>query len=266
MRLAEWQQQLGSVLLDPPPATSPDLSSETLSKLELYQDLLLYSVKETLSSLFPYCNRFFSEDEWLNLADDYRRCYPNRSFHLYRCAEHFPEFLATRYSNISFIKDLARYEWEEVVLLNAIDVPAPDGMLTTMDALSSSDWIRLQPFWNPVSLLLPLDYPIPALIQQLMQQDSDDVILPEEIDIKPKPTHVLLYRDPETLKVRFFELNVLTAMLIRHKAGSFQCILDGLVSSIPELAQLPSETLLTEVHKLLQQCSEQHILLGVTSS
>ena len=73
-----------------------------------------------------------------------------------------------------------------------------------------------------------------------------------------------MYRDPKTLRARFFVLNDLTAALLTtlKPQQSYQAGLERLIAQTPALQALPLETVRMEAETLLRQCLEKGILLG----
>ena len=255
--LAAWQHTLGRVLLF-------DMSFDEVSHwperahqaVSLYRELMHYPVVETLISLFPYCGRFFAAAEWDALIGRYRSRYPNRSYQLYRCGEQFPRFLRETFPEHPFLSALADYEWEEVLLLNASDVAAPAGFTPITDWLDT-DWLHGRPYWNPVSKVLTLPFSIDALLTQLEATPEGER---PEIDIPLQPTRVLQYRHPESDRIRFFELNDLTADVIRFQHGTFQDLFQQC------LAVHRNPGLLPDCIGLLQTCREHGMLFGYISA
>lgn len=278
MQLSELQSALGVLLLQPEglgALESKDkweafcqnhdylpLKSLSHERLSLYEELLFAGVESTLVSLFPFCRRLFKRQEWYDLVEYYRREYPNPSYQLYRCAEGFPAFIAKQSECLQrypFLTELAEYEWQEVLLLNAKNPDLPANLASALPegeaALST-----LQPFWNPVSILLHFEYPIPAIITQIQSFEE----APTAFTVTPEATDVLLYREPDTCKVRFFQFNALTAVLfqVSKQEPNYQQVFETLQKTTPSLASIPLSTVISEGLKLMSHCYHEKLLLG----
>ena len=222
------------------------LSGYDRERLKLYEELILNSVQDTMEGMFPFTQKLLGS-AWFELAEKYRRDYPNPSFQLFRSVAGFPEFLQTPerlpeslkpiWEQCPYLSELARYEWLEVDVLNAPDPVVP---LQTEPGVPSStdcfgDWV---PVWNPVMHFTRFKYPILSIIEQLeldMDTETCDgdcggeghneeagqglntaaAVKPEDIDYQTKqPLELLIYRDPESEQARFFQLNPMTAALV----------------------------------------------------
>ncbi len=292
MSLKTLQQQLGTALLTLDGhntlndeaswsafTASPQgnhLAGVSREGLYLYEELLRGSIFSTFNSIFPYTARFFSNAQRVHLAEVYRRTYPNASFQLYHSMASFPEFLANIASNpavtcrhdlevlanqLPFLSELAWYEGVEVIVQSAPDALIPASFEPGIpDAIEElGQW---KPVWNDPRHLKTLTYPIPELLAQM--DETED----EQLDIfssfKPAPSDLLIYRDPQTLRARFFRLTPLTSAFIStsEKASSYLETLETLQKTLPELASIPHDKLLAEGLKLINQCHHLGILSG----
>jgi len=278
MPLYEIQKMMGAVLLKKKGAGILDDPSQWKSfchqnayqeferwpqnRLKLYEELLFAGIESTLSSLYPFCRRFFNSRDWHQLVEQYRRQYPSASYQLYKSAEAFPQFLSEQealMTEIPFLIDLSHYEWLEVVLLNAKDMALPNNLdtacpsqLTTLSAM--------RPYWNPISHLYHCRYPIPSILDLMRRQED----LSPPYPFKKQSIDILLYRDMDTLSVRFFQLNELTSQLwqLCQTGKSYLEVFQLLQKNIAALHSIDFRVILEEGFKLLKQCHQEGILLG----
>ncbi|MBX2860594.1 MAG: hypothetical protein KTR14_05130 [Vampirovibrio sp.] len=244
-------------------------------KLLLYESLIRGSMKETLLSIYPHTLKFF-EGNQSGLTENYRRSNPSSSFKLSYATSALPEYLRgltvdkpkSLYKPLflellkqyPFLPELAEYEWQEAAVALMPDQAIPEefepGIPDTVDEMS-----RWQPVWNLVRQINTFHYNIPGLVEQVSEMES---VLKSSWDMPPVPCQMLFYRDPKTFKVRFFQLNDLTAAFLTagEYAGSYQEIVETLHREQPSLRAIPVEALMGEVLKLLQMCFSQQILLG----
>ncbi len=296
VNLREFQQQLGTALLtmDGHNALNDDaswsafiaseagkhLAGISRERVYLYEELLRGSIFSTMNSIFPYTARFFTVAQWIHLAEVYRRSHPNRSFQLYRSMEAFPEFLENMASNSAvicrhnldvlaskfpFLSDLTWYEGVEVTVQGSPDTELPEsfeaGIPDSVDELSQ--W---KPVWNSARHLRAFTYPVPEILAQM--DETEDEQLDVFSKIQAAPSDILIYRDPETFKARFFRLNPLTSafMTTSEKSSSYLETLETLQENRSELKAIPKDKLLEEGLKLLAQCYSLGILSGSVSA
>jgi hypothetical protein len=238
-------------------------------QLSLYQGLVQNTVQETLNSFFPYCRHLLA-DAWPELCERFRRQHPNRSYQLYRCAENFPSFIAEQemwVDQYSFLPELALYEWLEVEIENApnqiFPIDAVNLIPTTANILAQT-----APIWNQASHLRLWFYNIPQLIEAIVADLEQDLIFdwPNTHAVTPKPTSLFIYRDTDTHRARFFELNALTAQFIElsqaEPKASYEAVFMALKDCHPTLASIPIDTLLSQGLPLLANCQAAKILLA----
>lgn len=269
MSLADWQAQLSQALLSPDSpetGTLSELSGIEGRRLALYEELMLNTVAETLRGIYPHTCQLLSgkgaqEAEWRALADRFRRSRPNTSHKLVGAVCGFPEYLNAQtdlMERFPFLAELALYEWLEMEVLNLPDARVDAGL--TPEIPSVEDFSRFAPFWNPARKLRSFVYNIPALLDAL--QAADYRI--EAASIAPESVEILIYRDPETLRARFFCLNDLTARLLRLSDGgsSYEQALLALHAEIPGLETLSAEIVCAQARRLFQNCLESGVVLG----
>ncbi len=245
------------------------LSGCDRARLFLYEELLFASVEDTLSSLFPVTYHFL-KPEWNSLVEKYRRQFPNRSFQLYHVAQDFPEFvqgLSGYMKKYPFLWDLALYEWLEIEVLNQEDDPLPSDLQPGFPAEPSMLSVFM-PVLNPIRRQHTFQYPIPAILTEASRREEVgqgfDAFTLDGQPVQPIETTMLIYRDPETFKARFFNLTPLTGALIEVMAEhqSYEVSFKLIHTSVEALAQVPYETLAQQGIGLLNQCFQQKILLG----
>ena len=285
--LADWQTQLAEVLLLPRPQSAKfgvkrgitlpaemhALQGLDLRRLALYQELMLNTLLESAQSIFPYTYQLLSRNghepgPWQALVETYRRAYPNKSHKLMDAVESFPRFLGEQAQwmrRYPFLNELALYEWLEMQVINlpdaelVMDLP---GELPKMEQFSAC-----APVWNAAHQLQQFEFPIPELIDNLQKQSQKKPKALSQLEkTPPQPTAILIYRDPNTLEVRFFTLNALTSALfqlsIAQPEASYDELLRQLRELVPALQAMPEETVQTQAAGLFRSCLENGSLLG----
>jgi Putative DNA-binding domain len=236
----------------------------------LYEELLQSTVHDTLSNIFPFCEKLLRSD-WYALCESYRRQFPNRSYQLYRCAEKFPDFLAEQtlwMERYPFLSDLAQYEWIEVAVENDREQSLPVDFIPfhpeTPEQLST-----ICPIWNQASDLRTFWYNVPQIIQTLEKDNSlTNETSPWEnnLDVELQLTLLFIFRDPANHRARFFELNHLTAQLIEismlNPHVSYEITLNELQANSPALTNISLKTLRQEGLGIFSTLHKEGILLG----
>jgi len=273
MSLLDWQTHFSQALLLPDApelCRLPALQGIEGKRIALYEELLFNTVLDTFQSIYPYTYRLLSregerEADWVALAEQYRRAYPNQSYKLMGAVCAFPEFLAEQDGLISkypFLPDLALYEWLEMVVLNLPDasqaihlpgaVPVPE------------NWADYAPAWNPATQLRQLDYHVPEILELFNQEAAGRELL-DSGDIQKKPVDILIYRDPNTMEARFFCLNGLTARLLQLSSEanvSYEAAIAQLQQDLPALRDIPTDVMIQQSGGLFQMCLQNGMLLG----
>lgn len=163
-----------------------NLTNKSLKRLEIYRGLVRNSFFDLFSRIYPYSKKLIGKD-WDRLLPEYFEFFPPKSPILNKIAMNFPLFLSHQEKILNkypFIQELAMYEWLE---LEIADRENP--------RKSTSKNIL-----NPVHVLFSSNYPVNKIIEYI-----DNNIDPNTLE--PVETHIIIYRDPKTYQVRFFELS-----------------------------------------------------------
>lgn len=277
--LAEWQNQLGRVLLWPTDGQDASLQRDSqvsgLEKLSLYQELMHNTVRDTLESIYPYSYQLLSQngqdaEAWIALAEVYRRAYPNGSYKLLGAVEHFPQFLSEQaewLARYPFLSELALYEWLDMQVLN---LPANHSSSMSLPAAlpDLSKFQAFSPVWNQAYILHHFEFHLPGIVEALQAESSDMEALNLALGSEhvAQPVDMLLYRDIQTLQVRFFCVNGMTALLIQLSNAqpemSYVQLLEQLQDLVPPLREISYEVLLKQAGLLFKECLGMGMLLG----
>lgn len=272
MSLLDWQTQFSQALLlpDAPELCKlPSLQGIEGKRIALYEELMFNTVLDTLQNIYPYTYRLLSregerEAEWVALAEQYRRGYPNQSYKLMGAVCAFPEFLAEQGNLIRkypFLTDLALYEWLEMVVLN---LPNPADEIQMASVPAPEAWAQYSPVWNAAAELRRFNYHVPEILELFHLEDTDWKSL-ESGKIPKKSVDILIYRDPQTMEARFFCLNGLTARLIQLSTDasiSYAEAITRLQQDLPTLQGIPAEVITQQAAGLFQMCLQNGMLLG----
>lgn len=249
------------------------LGSIVRDRLALYEELLLNSWEETLSSIYPHTQRFFPQT-WLNIVDVYRREYPATHYQLYRLAERFPEFLEASDDSFvreardtfSFLPQLAHYEWAEVAVQNLKPFELPQesilGVPKTVEALETQ-----KPFWNPCAAFRVYDYALPEIIEKLLNLPDSEMDLSQNLQENAVfyPTPTMIYRKLNENKATFYVFNPLLAAFYTCSESlnsSYADVFRWLKANIASLETVSEAVLFEQGLAMLDNCYEKGLLLA----
>jgi hypothetical protein len=232
--------------------------------LYLYEELLYYSVEDTLSSLFPHAQKFLTA-HWHSWVEKFRRTYPNSSFQLYRSAEKFPLFISQQpelMERFPFLLDLATYEWLEIDVLNDPDPVSKEDSFELGFPQSPEHFEDWSPVVNTARRIQSFQYNIPAFLESLKDMEEDEILAIR--GLPSSPSDILIYRDSENFQARFFQLTPLTTQLLLNLHGdlSYKDAFVALQKNTPALQKMALSALMAQGLGLLNQCFASNILLG----
>jgi len=161
-----------------------NLSKQAIERIGIYRDLVRNSFLDLLSRIYPYSKKLIGK-EWEKLLSEYFEFFPPKSPVLNKIAENFPLFLSHEEEILKkypFIHELAAYEWLELEIADKENKTVKKGKL------------------NPIHVLFSSNYPVHKIIEYI----DNNANLKE---LAAMETHIIIYRDPKTYQVRFFELS-----------------------------------------------------------
>jgi hypothetical protein len=231
----EFQHEFGRHLRDPRRAPRP--AGVPARRAAIYGELLFNNLTGFLDACYPVTRAVLGERRWRRL---------NRAFfHAARCRtpwfREIPrEFLdwLTATADLAlppWLRELARHEWVELAL-DVMDVASPahdpDG-----------DLLAGIPVLAPALMNLAYAWPVQR-------------IGPHYRPRKPRPTHLLAFRDPDD-EVRFVELNPVSARLLAllldgERTGRAAClrVAAEIAHPDPDAVVAHGAALLAELHSL----------------
>ena len=161
-----------------------NLSKKALERIEIYRDLVRNSFLDLLSRIYPYSKKLIGK-EWEKLLSEYFEFFPPKSPIFNKIAENFPLFLSHQEKLLKkypFIQELAMYEWLELEIADRENETEKKNLI------------------NPIHVLFSSNYPVNKIIEYI--DNNADLN-----KLETRETHIIIYRDPKTYQVRFFELS-----------------------------------------------------------
>lgn len=168
-----------------------ELPKKALDRIATYRDLVHNSFDSLMTNIYPNVYEYLRKD-WKKTICDYIEKYPPNSPILNKVGLYFPEYLSKRKDLLKsspFISELALYDWVELEIYDK-EEPAVNGIKI------KKNLFRL----NPVHMICRFEYPIPEIVQNI----EEGFLLKR---VNKQKTFVFIYRDPQTLGVRFMELS-----------------------------------------------------------
>ena len=118
------------------PQHNPRPSDVSSRRMQIYLDLFFNNIKSFLDSTFPVCRRIVGEEQWRALAREFVHTHPSESPYFLQISQEFMTFLDQRglHDLPPFLLELAHYEWVELALDVAEDIPlAPHHVADSLD-------------------------------------------------------------------------------------------------------------------------------------
>lgn len=218
-------------------------------RMEIYRGLLYKNVQGFLSNGFPVIRQLYSDDNWHKLVRHFFSSHQSHSPYFKDISKEFIDYLnnerIAQPEDPAFLKELAHYEWLEIVL-SFIDAD-----IDWKNINKDGNLLKGIPVLTPFMQLNRYEYPVHK-IKPDFQPETPSAI----------PTFILVYRDLGD-KVSFMELNPMTARLVElianNKTQTSEQILSELAKEIPNLEE---SVVIHGGHTALTQLRQRDILLG----
>jgi len=188
--------------------------------MAIYEELLFNNITGFLDACFPLCRELIGDARWRRLNRAFFRDWHSLTPIFREIPDEFVHFLTgTKQPLPAWFRALAHYEWVELAVdtSNAISPQHdPDG-----------DLVLGKPIINPTLMNLEYAWPVHR-------------IAPGYRPGKPRATHLMVFRDPDD-KVRFAEINALTARLIKllmTNEDSGAALIERLAAELPETSAM----------------------------
>lgn len=220
----------------------------------LYARLIGYGHSDVLSSIYPYCAKILNR-RWEKTLKQYVQMFPPDHFHLNSSARKFPQFLSDHCPEIleklPYLAELADYEWLEMEIL---EVDTAIGVTTRTPLSDPQAFVSLGPVCNPTLKVRTYQYPIQQIVDLIEEGKGF------RKKFRPAQSHVAMYRDPSSHKVRIVDLDD-NARIILSEAdrSSYADMARRAVELNPTRA--PEKTV-TDVIDLIEQFHDINLFVG----
>jgi len=177
-----------------------ELPGVTPNRFHHYRRLVFNVIQDNLESSFPIAYKYIDSEKWNGMLNEFFSEHKCRTYQVWQIAGEFYEYALqenfAKKFQLSFLNDLLKFEWEEMVVYNMEDI-SPKPFKTNGDVLN--DLLIL----NPEHKLLQLQYPVHLYDPLIAQKKSGNYF-------------VLLYREKETGNVQFMDLSVWFALVVEQ--------------------------------------------------
>jgi len=259
--LHEIEKTLTAILMERQPVESAQSLTCLLEAEEfdadgakLYARLIGYGHSDVLTSIYPYCAQLLG-NHWEKLIKKYVQVFPPDHFHLNSSAKRFPVFISENCSDLMekrpYLAELADYEWLEMELL---EVDTTIGVTERTPLSDPQAFVSLGPIVNPTLAVRTYKYPIQKIVDLLDEGRGT------RKKFAPESSHVAMYRDPFSHKVRIVELDDNARILLAQAASSsYGDLARRAVELNPD--RDPQSTV-TDVIELIEQFHEINLFVG----
>lgn len=177
---------------NPPPADVPP------QRMAMYHELFFNNIDSFLAANFPVLRSILTDQQWLELAQDFFARHVSRTPYFSEIPEEFLDYLQNERDNSAdfpFLLELAHYEWVEMALSIAKE--------TVVAAHQDLDDLPYQSIQlSPLAWPLAYQYPV-----QHLSPDFLPITAPEQ------PTFLIVYRNLDD-EVNFIEITPVTYRLL----------------------------------------------------
>gem|GEM_PF-3795400 len=259
--LREIEKTLTSIWMERQPVESAQSLNCLLETEEfdadgarLYARLIGYGHTDVLTSIYPYCAQLLGNN-WEKVVKKYVQVFPPDHFHLNSSARRFPQFVAEHCADLlekrPYLTELADYEWLEMELLE-VDTTIS---VTERTPLSNPQaFVSLGPKLNPTLSVRTYEYTIQTIVDLLDEGKGT------RKKFAPERSHIAMYRDPFSHKVRIVELDDNAQVLLSEAAASSYA---DLAKRCVELnPNRNPESAITDVIELIEQFHEINLFVG----
>lgn len=250
-----YQRQFTDYLRDPlkieamPPNLPP--------RIGVYARLLFNKIEGSLRLCFPIFRQLFGEADWRNLVRSFIRDHRCRT-PLYReIPDEFIDYLINETPTPSipdFMKNLAHFEWMELVLETADDGPACSRLQTNPGLMTGI------PLLNPVLHCLHYAYPV----HKISPLDTHwQNWRKEGHRIEEEPVCLIGLRD-KRFDVRFIEVSPATARLVELLRDNIRTGRQAALQLAIEMQVADHTPFLNYCRNILEDLKHQQIIVGAT--
>ncbi|WP_404360779.1 DUF2063 domain-containing protein [Methylotuvimicrobium sp. KM1] len=257
--ISAYQRQFTNYLRDP--LKNETMPSNLPPRIGVYARLLFNKIEGSLHLCFPIFRQLLDEAEWRNLVRSFIRDHRCQT-PLYReIPDEFIDYLINETPTPSipaFMKNLAHFEWMELVLETADDGPACSRLQTHPDLMTGI------PLLNPVLHLLRYAYPVHKINPTNADWSGWKRWRKRLHRIKERPIYLAGLRD-KNYRVQFIQLSPASARLIELFQDNFRTGEQAALQLAIEMQIDDHTPFLNHCRNIIEDLKHQQIIVGVTN-
>lgn len=239
------QGQFAAYIRDP--ENNPPPADVEHRRMAMYRELFFNNIDSFIASNFPVLRAIFSDTQWLEITQDFFARHSCETPHFSEISEEFLAYLQNERDNpgdYPFLLELAHYEWVEMALSIAKDMPV------------QGDGDFLENLFLRGMVLSPLAWP-------LLYRYPVQAIGPNSLPLEPpeQPTCLIVYRDSldnvHFLKTTGLIIRLLQILQDKGPMTGEEC----LQTVAREFPQLDSQALMANGPPMLRELAEKGILI-----
>ena len=234
------------------------LSKLPFERFETYRKHISIGLLGGLKDAFPVIRSLVSEKEWTALLNDFYLKRLTRSPIARHVFREFSHYLQKKYrgplrKRLPYLQELAEYENADLRLLYDADRPVSGLLVIDLSSIRDpSCLLGLVPVLNPHHVLRVYRWPVHRICREFSSLKK----------VRPGRHPLLIYREPVSFRVKFLELNPLTAELLK-KTESGRLTIENLIEGLARTCRPMSlEAFVIEAMGIFQILQDKGVLLG----
>jgi len=228
-----------------------------LERLQTYRNHISVGFLGAIETAFPVLRSLVSQAEWNGLLNDFYLKRLTRSPIARQVFREFARYLqkyrGPLLKRLPYLKELAEYENLEIRLVYDVDRPAPE---SPESAEAPESFVRLIPALNPHHALRVYRWPVHRVCRGFSSPRK----------VKPGRHALLVYRDPESFKIRFLEANPLVAELVGLMTTGKRTIGDVLERLLKKHKPVDPQAFVREGVQTIRFLKDRGVVLGFRSA
>jgi hypothetical protein len=241
----EFQFEFTRHIRDPKANPRPD--GVPARRMKVYNELLFNNLEGFLLACFPVLRQILGKRKWTALVRDFFAEHRCHTPFFRQIPDEFIQYLQAergeQESDPPFLRELAHYEWIELVLsVSNKEAPAKVDL--------QGDLQTGIPVLNPVLSLLEYAYPVQRIGPRFKPTAPT-----------AEPTHLLVFRNAE-FDVRFIQLNAVSTRLLALLVGGDLTGREALERIAKELKHPAPDAVISGGLEILQNLRAEQAILG----
>ena len=216
-------------------------------RMGIYRDLFFNNIQGFIANSFPVVRKLHTKDQWERLIRKFFSQHQSHTPLFPELPREFLQFLDDHPPEQPFLWELAHYEWAEL----AVQLDEAD--LDDVECDPEGDLLDHVPVKSPLAWLLSYQYPVHRIRPDYQPSEPSD-----------EPHYLVVYRRRDD-KVRFMELNAVTAKLLQSLETHHQLTGDEHLVSLAQALSVPADQIRANGHRILEDFRERQIILGSTT-